>query len=64
MASQLDMAEQQILGFHHAKQGFSTRDLIISMGLEKTEWKKLKSEGMVQYLDSNMIDEINEHFKL
>lgn len=64
MDSSLDMAEQQILGFYHAKTGFNFRDLIISMGLEKIEWEKLKADGMIEYLDSNYIDEIDEYFKI
>ena len=63
MASQLDMAEQQMLGFHHAKQGFSFEELVISMGLEKREWRNLKSRGMISYLDSALVIEIDEHFE-
>ena len=64
VASQLDMAEQQLLGFYHAKQGFSLRDLVESMGLEKSEWKEMKVNGMVDYLDSTTREEIDSLFNL
>ena len=64
MANQLDMAEQQILGFHHAKQGHSIEELVESMGLEKHEWEKLKRSGIISYLCSNSLEEIDKYFNL
>lgn len=60
MATQLELAEQQLVGYFHAKQGYSLRDLIESMGLGKEEWQKLKSKYPLDYIEKDDIDEIDE----
>lgn len=60
--TQLNLAEQQLLGFHHAKKGYSLKNLVSSMGLEKEEWEELKTSGMVNYLTDNEVETIDEHF--
>lgn len=62
MANKLDLAEAQILGFHHGYHGFTLKSLIESMGMTKSEWKKLKYAGRVQYLSDNEQLEIDEYF--
>ena len=58
MANKLQLAEAQILGFQHGKRGYNLSDLVHSMGLTKSEWEKLKSSGMVNYLPDYMMEEI------
>lgn len=42
MANQLQLAEAQLLGFHHGVRGYSIKQLADSMGLKRSEWLKLK----------------------
>lgn len=63
MATQLDMAEQQIFGWHHAMRGYSLRDLIEGMGLIKMEWENLKAKGAVNYLTDSEREEIDNIMK-
>lgn len=51
---ELIKAEQQFLGFAHAKDGYSARDLAESMGLKKDEWEALKP--MLNLKDSDIED--------
>jgi hypothetical protein len=43
-------AEHQILGFYHAKQGYSLEDLITGMGLTQDEYFELKASGAIAHL--------------
>ena len=63
MTNDIDKAEQQLLGFTHAKQGYSLIDLISSMGLTKDEWKTLKADYELTYFSDNDKEEIDEYFK-
>jgi hypothetical protein len=63
MTNDIDKAEQQLLGFTHAKQGYSLIDLISSMGLKKDEWETLNANYELTYLSDDDIEEINEYFK-
>ena len=40
----VDFAEQQLVGYAHAKRGYSLIDLISSMGMKNNEWEKIKSK--------------------
>lgn len=62
MATILDMAEQQIYGWHSAKQGETLLILVNAMGLTSDEWKILKDDGVVNYLTSEQCTEIDEYF--
>ena len=57
---QLEKAEQQILGFYHCYQGYDIKSLCEAMGLTKNEYKKMISEGMLDYLPQELGDEILE----
>jgi hypothetical protein len=55
----IDMAEQQLLGFMHSKDGGSLHELITGMGLTEKEWEKLKKDYPMHYLsedDKHSID--------
>lgn len=64
MELQLQLAEQQLLGYCHAIEGYSLKSLLDSMGLTKSEWKSLKSKMIVDHIPKKVFDEINEHFGL
>jgi hypothetical protein len=59
---ELEFANQQLTGFTHAKEGYSLKDLIISMGLKVDEWEKLKKMGISKYRPTDIV-EINEYFE-
>lgn len=65
MATQLQLAEAQILGYAHAKRGFELIPLIKNMALTKSEWNKMKRKGWVKTmgLTKDEVDEIEDHFK-
>lgn len=63
MATKLDMAEQQLLGFNSAKQGETLIGLVIAMGLTPKEWKELKEDNAVYYLDGDEVREIDNYFE-
>ena len=54
----IEAAEQQILGFNHASQGYSFIDLIDSMGLTSEEFEALVSD-YPETLNPDQILEIN-----
>ena len=60
MATQLQLAEAQFLGFMHRQQGYSLISLVQSMGLSKKEWEQL-----VDTLELSVDEkrEIDEYFK-
>ena len=57
---QLELAEQQLVGFAHASKGYGIVDLAQSMGLKKSEWKSLKGKVHLKPSDEQ---ELDEHFK-
>lgn len=63
MANKIDLAEQQLVGFRHAKDGYSLISLIEAMGLTKKEWTTMQKTHDLSNLDKTDITEINEHFK-
>lgn len=58
----LSQAEQQLLGFFHAAKGFSLKELLDSMALEKSEWQEMMASGMVGWMNGDQIEEINKYF--
>jgi hypothetical protein len=62
MTNEIDKAEQQLLGFTHAKQGYDLISLISSMGLKKDEWENLKANYNLSYLSDDDKNEIEEYF--
>lgn len=56
MATKLDLAEAQFIGFRHGQQGFSVVDLVIAMGLTVKEWEKLRTKLFLTMSDINSID--------
>lgn len=64
MASKLDLALAQFIGFKHCKNNpDDSLGLVISMGLKKYEWIKLKIDNIETLLDENEIKGINEYFE-
>lgn len=61
MKTMTQFAEQQLIGYLHAKRGYSLINLIINMGLSKDEWEKIKKESNLDVMDAEM-QEIEEHF--
>lgn len=57
----LMMAEQQFVGFVHARLGGTICTLAQAMGLSQTEWEQLKADGML-WLDDADVAEIDEMF--
>jgi len=62
MATQLDMAEQQLYGWHCAEQGERLVALVRGMGLTEKEWLKMCDDGSVAYLTDSEFDEIDNYF--
>lgn len=62
MATQLDMAEQQLYGWHAAEHGERLVSLVKAMGLSAKEWEKLKDSGTVEYLTDGERKEIDGIF--
>lgn len=54
-------AEQQLLGYLHAKRGYSLIDLITSMGLSNAEWKQIKKESSLCMTNAE-VQEIELYF--
>lgn len=57
----IDFAEQQLIGFAHAAQGYDLEQLVSAMGLTKKEWDVIKRD--CKYLTPLMIEVLNERFK-
>lgn len=63
MATKLDLADAQFIGFNHGK--WNRGDivgLVQGMGLSKKEWLKWKREYSTHPLTDEEIREIDEHF--
>jgi hypothetical protein len=58
MASQLQLAEAQFLGYRHAESGYSAKSLAQEMGLKKSEWKKIRDKIDLKEFDKQEIDEL------
>jgi len=59
--NELDLAEQQLTGFAHAKAGYEVPALAESMGLTKYEWEAIKQRGMVK-LDVQDVASLDVYF--
>lgn len=64
MATKLDLADAQLLGYAHGKREPGILGLIGSMGLTKSEWIKLKDRYTLSHLTSSEMLEIDDYFKL
>lgn len=51
MANEIEMAEQQLTGFAHAKAGLGVEALADGMGLTVAEWKEILERGKVRLDD-------------
>jgi plasmid maintenance system antidote protein VapI len=56
MASQLRLAEAQLIGFVHASKGYGINELAEAMGLTKSEWLKLRSHIDLKPSDKEALD--------
>ena len=61
MTTQLDMAEQQLYGWHCAKAGEQLIAMVESMGLTEKEWLKMCQAGVLSYLTASEFAEIDEY---
>lgn len=61
MDIQIEKAEQQLIGFIHAKQGYDLYSLVTDMGLRKKEWYAIKKGGMS--IPDDMKVEIDQYFE-
>lgn len=61
MATQLEMAEQQLYGWNCAHAGERIEAMVGGMGLTMAEWKKLVNDGSVEYLPDYIKDEITDY---
>lgn len=61
MKTMTQFAEQQLLGYFHAKRGYGLIDLIINMGLSRSEWNEIKQKSNLDITDAEM-QEVENHF--
>lgn len=61
MANRLDLADAQLLGWSYGKKGYFLTDLVVSMGLTKSEWKQWK-EKYPKSLNDDDVTDIDEYF--
>lgn len=61
MKTETRFAQQQLLGYFHAKRGFSLIHLIENMGLSKKEWNEIKRECELDITEQEK-NEIEHHF--
>lgn len=58
------MAEQQLVGFKYAQNGYSLISLINSMGLSSEEWKRLKKYYPLNYMSAEDKSDIDKYFMI
>ena len=58
----LELAIQQFIGFIHASKGYDICSLIEAMALTKTEWNKIKKDGIAKSLKTTDYKDINDYF--
>ena len=63
MATKLDLADAQFIGFYHGKDN-RIIDMVESMGLTKSEWMEWKKKYPNTYVKVSEIEEIDNHFNL
>lgn len=67
MATKLDLADAQFIGYYHGskERGIGLMNMVISMGLTKSEYLRLKKQySCLEYLSDQETQELDEHFKL
>lgn len=62
MATKLDLADAQFIGYHFGKREPGIFGLIENMGLTKSEWERWKIEYPVGYLTPEEMSDIDEYF--
>lgn len=62
MATKLDLADAQFIGFGMRRTGTSAVELVESMGLTKKEWIEWNKKYTTSYLTPDELAEIDEHF--
>ena len=60
MDRNIELAEQQLTGFHHAAEGYDIVSLVEAMGLRAEEWGQLKDN--IPWLAEKYVKQIDEHF--
>jgi hypothetical protein len=63
MATKLDLADAQFIGFHFGKREPGIIHMVESMGLTQKEWEKWRTKYSTSYLTESEVAEIDEHFK-
>lgn len=51
MANEIEMAEQQLTGYAHAKAGHAIEALADGMGLTAAEWEEIQARRTVRLAD-------------
>lgn len=62
MATKLDLADAQFIGFSIGKREPGIINLVVSMGLTKSEWAKWKAKYTTTYLTESEIKEVDLYF--
>lgn len=62
MATKLDLADAQFIGFHFGKREPGIIGMVDNMALTAKEWEKWKEKYPNAYLSENEIQEIDDHF--
>ena len=62
MATRLDLADAQFVGFGMCRSGASIIELVESMGLTRAEWIKWNKKYSTTYLTEEELAEIDKHF--
>ena len=60
---QIKYAEQQLIGYTHASQGWPIISLADEMGMTKSEWKYLRKD-MKDVLSQEHVDSLDKHFEM
>ena len=63
MATKLDLADAQFIGFNIGKREPGIITLIDGMGLSKKEWEKWKKYYPTYHLTESEIKEVDDHFE-
>lgn len=58
----IEFAEQQFIGYFHAKEGYGLMELINAMGLTKHEWDLIKPD-ISQHMTNDEVNEIENYLK-
>lgn len=64
MATKLDLADAQFIGFAIGAREPGIIHLVESMGLKKSEWIKWKTKYPTYHLTDSEMKEIDDHFGL